>query len=591
MAINPISSRQAYSAPIGTIPTPPIATAKPAMGFDTFERDELSHERFEIKPRISLYQTIRHPIKTAKAVLALLDNTSSKEGVTTRLAMFHTLSKNLSKQGKENLYQQLTAGRLTDTTADDGHSTIRHLYSIYANPRNKGYNKTVVLEETLRLLSKPQTITQKFGPLSPPAIQKLLAYYQSGKGPQIKGGLDPSRLDVLTSATCVASSVMGRMVEHTPSEFCRHIAELTGPKSAFYEKAYADEISPEDPSQARQILSDYGIPATEMKDSKKPGYWIKVNLPYSGVIRAQNQQASHPNGTQGVVESAYQAALTHLVVRTYDPGLDTRVENGKMEDYKGLEEDKKTLMESIIGDNTGVISVTYQFTGTGRASGSDEAYLVGYYRGFEKTTRDLTTAIDSGTDVIVGFTDTDDTSTTGRINMGHEIRVVGYKKSPTGQIIFKVADSDDDIPNYVWRTAQELVPKIHHAGFPAKQARKIWAEINGSLDTNKSYLLPDQRDSQQFQTIATVPNREQLQFLEDYYGILKEDEAKETANKPTEQPAKAPSAPRPQWQPLPPVYQIRPIYPQQQQQTRYYPYPAAYNPTPWGYANNYYRRA
>ncbi len=418
-----------------------------------------------------------HPIETYYLMQQLKISPQKNESFGMRLAMYRVLKQTLSTKGRKNLYQQLIQGRLTDVKADDNRSTLSHLYAIVTTPRAEGLEAKLVLEDILRLMSAPQTITQRFGKLQPQFLQGLMNYYNSGSGPKISQPIDINSLRVSSSATCVASSLMYYMVSKNPSEFARHIAELTSPRLAFQEKAWLNEISPEDPSQAAQKLAEYGIPAVAVPGTNGAQYWVKVDLPYSGLFRAMNHEGSHEIGTRGVVEAAYQSALTHLVVRSYDPGLDMRVNpDGTLDPSKGLEEDRKTLMESIIKDNGGVMSVTYQFTAAGS---DDEPYLMGYYRNFDQTTRDVMQAIDNGEQVIIGITDTDRLGTPGRINMGHELTVTGYEQDKkTGEIMFTIADSDDDDPNLVKRPASEIVPQIHHAGFPVKPAQRIWNEIN-----------------------------------------------------------------------------------------------------------------
>jgi hypothetical protein len=552
----------------------PVAnhTYRPRQGlFYALDQDLLTPPKPAREDRVRLLDWLAHPLQSWQFSRKLGINASRQETFGTRIAMYKALRKNLSRRGRSHLYQQLVQGRLTDTRTDDKRSTLSHLYSIMTTPRAQGINSKLILEETLRLMSEPQTITQKFGTLKQQSLQQMMNFYNSGYGPQLAQPVDMNTLRVTTSATCVASSVMYYMANRNPGEFARHISELTSPRQAFFEKAWLNEISPEDPSQAAQKLNDYGIPAAAVPGTNGALYWVKVELPYSGMVRALNQQDRRDKGSRSVVEAVYQAALTHLVVRSYDPGLDMRVNpDGTLDPAKGLEEDRKTLMESIIKDNGGVMSVTYQFTA---ASRDNQPYLMGYYRNFEQTTRDLMQAIDMGEDVIIGITDTDTTgSTAGRINMGHEITVTGYERDKkTGEIYFIVADSDDDKPKLVKRAASEVVPKIHHAGFPVKLAQKIWGEINGRLDNQ--YLVPGPEDGTKYKLVATVPPSRQPAFLEEYQRMIMEEEARQ--QQATGQPSQAQyQVQQPQPQPLP--IQPQPRQYQSQPNMAYATYPGSY---------------
>ena len=50
---------------------------------------------------------------------------------------------------------------------------------------------------------------------------------------------------------------------------------------------------------------------------------------------------------------------------------------------------------------------------------------------------------------------------------GHEITIVDYKKDENGKTVFICVDTDDDNPGFVEYTADWLLPKLHHAGYPA----------------------------------------------------------------------------------------------------------------------------
>lgn len=532
----------------------------------------------QLKAKLRLRDWIFHPIQTWRLSNSLKVNLQPGETFQQRLAMYREISTQLSKSGQKFLYDQLKKGRLTDTQADDNKSTIAHLYAIVTRPRAQGLNSQVILEDTLRLMSQPQTITQKFAPLDPQTTKELMAYYRSPQGPKTSSPINVNMLEVSSSATCVASSVMYYMADHCPSEFARHIAELTSPLLAFQEKAWLNEIAPENPAYAAQKLNEYGIPATAVPGTNGAQYWIKVNLPYSGYLRAKGQQKSlaqqaaeakigisQPEA-RGVVESVYQAALTRLVVQSYDPGLDMRINpDGSLDPAKGLEEDRKTLMESIIKDNGGVMSVTYQMTLPTREG---ENYLMGYFRSFEQTTRDIMRTIDMGEKVIIGITDTDSYGNPGRINMGHEITLDKYRRDKrTGEIFFEVADSDDSNPNKVERSAREIIPKIHHAGFPVQVAQRIQNEMN--LQQGQ-HMVPDSQDAGRFDLLAIVAPQNQQAFVDEYQKMVAEEEAKLAPAQATTQNAFQPTSSQytmPQIQPTS-------LHPAQYAQV-YYPY--------WGY--------
>ena len=99
--------------------------------------------------------------------------------------------------------------------------------------------------------------------------------------------------------------------------------------------------------------------------------------------------------------------------------------------------------------------------------------------------------IDSGDDVILGYVLTNETAgrtksqyynpaTDGKPNKvinGHEITVVDYKTDKFGHTKFICVDTDDNSQDFVTYDAEWLLPKIHHAGYPATIVENDVAEI------------------------------------------------------------------------------------------------------------------
>lgn len=70
----------------------------------------------------------------------------------------------------------------------------------------------------------------------------------------------------------------------------------------------------------------------------------------------------------------------------------------------------------------------------------------------------------SGENVIIGCIFTDENK---KVQGGHEMTILGAKKAKDGETIFICNDTDDGKNEYVEYRAGELLPKIHHAGYPA----------------------------------------------------------------------------------------------------------------------------
>lgn len=430
-----------------------------------------------------------------------LKNLNNPDGLYESLHMYASLHQALTPDGRKQLDNLLNTGVLYNNKTDDHHTTLYHLYAILTTPRASGYDNKTLARETVDILSQPFSITQKFAPLSKKATQQILQVRNqpgrtlSGIAPPIKP-LTQSDLQVDSSATCVASSVMYYMADKEPAELTRQLNELTSPLNGFYEKVRFEEISPDDPAQAQDILREHQIPFYQSGPNELT---VKVENPPAGRIRAIDSQRTNTNHQyRNGIETAYQSALTFLATHSYDPATDMRDSDTPDETSKGLTEAEKTLMETIIKENGGVQSVTYQAVANkANPSPGEEgnSYLYGYNRPFEQTTSDIVQALKMGSPVVVGTTDTDET---GAIVTGHEITITAAYVDPVDhQLKFVVADSDDNVPGSVVKSARELVPTIHHAGLPLRLARKI----NQEIDTNGGYFIPDQRDSLHFQLL------------------------------------------------------------------------------------------
>ena len=467
--------------------------------FDQFEQRRLKPAVIEETPGERLKMLLFHPFSTRRLSRFLAIGTQdSKETLFQRLKMFHAVSKSLTLEGRRHLHTLLKSGALTNLSTETGHSTLYYLYALITTPRARGFDPDTTLNDLVRILNKPYTITQKFGTLSEKAAKDILATRNNNHSLLNRANeFAPSQpiswndLNVNNSATCVASSVMYYMADKNPAELSRQLVELTSPMRAFFEASTFHEISPHDPGQAETVLKENQIKYTLTGPDTVQ---IKVDLPTAGYIRAIS--ANKARNTRTGIETAYQSALTFLVTRrTYDPATDFRDANNPSIQSKGLTEPEKTLMESIIKDNGGVISVTYQVV-AGKANPKPEeegqSYLYGYTRTFEQTTSDLINALKMGEFVIIGITETD---ASGQIIGGHEITVTSaFVDKKDGEVKFVVVDSDDNIPEPVIRSARELIPRIHHAGMPYKLAD----QINTEIEQIPGYFTPTDEDRTHF---------------------------------------------------------------------------------------------
>lgn len=498
----PFSQPALAAAPVASAPISPLLASPAAATLDISTQPIV----FPL-PSLSLggkaLFTLKHPILAATF---WKNNPKAKingETANQRWGMFAGVVSQLNAKNQRNLLGQMTSGRLFSTDAEDGRSTLSHMYQVIATPRAEGMNPQDIINDVARLLAQPESITQRFAPLKPNYIRALMNFLNAGRGPKLAQPVTPESFSD-HSATCVSSSVMYTLFAKQPSEVVRHIAELTSPRQYFTERATAYQISPENPALAAQKLEQYKVPAKQLDANN---FMIKVELPYTGLVRALNQQNNPEPETQSVVESAYQSAVTKLAAFNYEPGLGTLVlPDGKLDKDPGIVADQKTLMESIMKDTGPVMQVDYQVTAADR---NNEPFLMGYLRPFEKTYNDLVSALKAGHNVIIGIVDTDKTGNTkGRLNLKHEVTLVGHKDG-----MFQIADSDDEIPRLIHKPASELIPQIHHAGLPETIGRAVQKDIS---QLSGRYMTPDAGDAKNFKLIDIVPPQIQPQFLADF---------------------------------------------------------------------------
>lgn len=505
-----LQSPPPYQATAPLTPPPPYQRVAsplagyPGMAFDQFQRVKTSPV-LRLNPVNKLLLALLHPVQYYQ-FRQMAPIPAPGEGLFETMYRYNKIANALDPMARQDFQSLLKQGILQNTKTDDGHSALFHLYAMLTTLRATGYDNKTLVKETVEVLNKPYAITQKFGPLSPNvARQMLITRNYPGLNPTgvmaPPTPFTPEDLNVDNSATCVSSSVMYYMADKEPAELARHLNELTSPLNAFFEKVKLAEIFPDNPAEATALLRENKIPFYV----SGPGeVTVKVENPPAGRLRAIDSQrfpteSKYRNG----IQAAYQSALSYLASKTYDPANDMRDSETPGEGSKGFTEMEKTLMATIVKENGGVESVTYQAVSNKanpKPGEEGNIYLFGYYRPFEQVTSDLLQSLRMKEPVIIGTTDTDQG---GEIVNGHEITVTGaYVDATTNQLKFIVADSDDNVPRLVVMGAKELIPTIHHMELPLALARKINHEISAG---DGGYLVPDRQDAANFKLLNREP--------------------------------------------------------------------------------------
>lgn len=347
----------------------------------------------------------------------------------------------------------LKNGTLLNNNSNDKSSVLQNLYKTIKSERAANMDGVKIAGQIIDTLYNPAVITQKFGDIPKEAQVFILD--------KDKKTLDSSAINVEGSGTCVAASVEFHMANKQPAEFSRWAESLTSPDISVEKYINLSALS-KNTMDALWLLKEF-----EVKPDNFNFYRPKLKLKpdENAIVRAQIQDNYWDKGERSILDVLFQSTLMQLgSQQTYDTLTDTR--GGKFNSNpQGLIEFEKTFIESIV-DNSERTSVVYQNV-------DDKQNLIGWNCDLGIIQKNITDAIDSGEDVIVGYVLTaqecNETSyEPNKIVNGHEITIVDYKKDAFGNMTFVCNDTDDDKPQFVEYPASYLLPKIHHASYPVQ---------------------------------------------------------------------------------------------------------------------------
>jgi hypothetical protein len=380
-------------------------------------------------------------------------------------AQYNELADSLSAVDRKNLEILLKTGRLLNKTSNDGSSTLENLYKILKNPRTKGLDPQKILSDTIQTLVNPYRITQNFG--ETPSLEAMKMFMEDKQQTLYKGlGLSsekskkpndpesPEDLNIHNSACCVAASIEFNLADKRPAEFARYIEGLTGPDSSVKVKMHYSDISTNF-VDALNILNQFHA---KIKPLDWNSFEATVEPDREAIIRARVQATKQNPMERNVVDTLTQSAFMQLGSQaTYNSLTDKRYGSFNTND-KGLTEYEKNFAETIVDNDGGKTSVTYQNVDeTGR--------FTGYAADYNTVLTQLQKALESGSNVIIGITEIDETN---KIVGGHEMTVKDIKKGSDDELYFVCNDTDDNYIGSVEIKAKDLIPKIHHAGIPTK---------------------------------------------------------------------------------------------------------------------------
>ncbi len=360
----------------------------------------------------------------------------------------------------------LKNGKLLSKSNHDNSTVLDNLYEIATVSRAQGFDKNILITGVLDVLSNPGIVTQTFGDI-PAQIQKQVLDAVPDDSPVKK---NPQIMNVVNSGTCPAASLEVNMANNYPAELARWINKLTSEAKTVQLNVDLKAIS-KNPLEAINILNLLKANKVSVNFNKAK---VQIKLDKDAHIRACIQSQYWDQGERTPVDVIIQSAIMELGSQnTYDALSDTRA--GEFSSNpQGLIELEKTFAETMI-KNKEITSLVYQQI-------DDNQNLVGYNCSMDKIAKHITDTIDSGDNVILGYVLTNETAgltsnpnynptvdgPKNKVINGHEITIVDYYKDDKGKYVFICVDTDDDSPQLVQYSADWLLPKIHHAGYPAK---------------------------------------------------------------------------------------------------------------------------
>ena len=237
---------------------------------------------------------------------------------------------------KKALLHLWNKGVLSDHKGDDAHSTLYYLNKRLQEPCLPGLDPLQTVEETVNLLADSSRLTQHISPLNQTHLLAMMSGYhnlndspyqqQALPIPQTTQEIQRTQLN-----SCSVLAEIGRLVDTQPKEVARMVYEASNPTQDFHEIVCAEELFPDAPILAEQVLKDLNLDY-HVLDEENPSnttrpsrFRVSLPVPNLGVIRAMNAQAlKDPASASGAELLLEEALLYNFTSKSYDAGRDTR---------------------------------------------------------------------------------------------------------------------------------------------------------------------------------------------------------------------------------------------------------------------------
>jgi len=388
--------------------------------------------------------------------------------------MYNEIVKLSDKNTKKALNTLLKNGKLLNNDSNDKSNVLDNLYKIITTPRAEGLNSIVIMRDIINTIANPFVITQQFGDIPEQYASAATSAHYASKvsGTPSFGATVPDEINVTNSGTCVAASVQFNLADKQPAEYARFAEGLSSPNVSVSKNIKFSNLA-DSTLDAVWLLNAFEIPyeANDFENIK-----LKFAPDKNALLRAQIQTTHKDPLERSAVDVLMQSTFMQVgSQQSYDSLTDKRAGKFNQND-KGLIEFEKTFTESVVEDKN-KISVTYQTV-------DENAKLIGYETDFDTIKNQITESLKMGENVIIGYTQVDNTNT---IINGHEITIIGTKPSANGKLIFICNDTDDGLSKSIEYTEDYLLPKIHHAALPKKVLENDMMLVENWVEGLKTY--------------------------------------------------------------------------------------------------------
>lgn len=369
---------------------------------------------------------------------------TNNQSIPSKTQQIRTIKAKLDKEAQLLFNSLEEKGILDDNNSNDGSTVLYNLYRIATEPRIRGLSDKQILKEVLIALDNPFSITQKFGDI-PTNV--------AGEIQQETGKQFPEQALNVVSSSCVVASMEFNLASRKPAEFVRFAQGLSGQNYSVDKKIKMSDIA-NGTAASLWHLREFNTENTI--DNNWEDVTVRIKPDRNAIIRARVQTSYKDPNERSCVDALIQSALLNLGSQnTYDALTDERT--GKFNpDKNGLTDFEKNFVEEIVFE-TPKISVVYQNL-------DENGYLTGYNCEPAETKQHILKSLESGQNVIIGYTHLD---ANNKVDGGHEITIIGYKTDENGNGYFICNDTDDNYDQPITINEEKLLPLIHHAGISA----------------------------------------------------------------------------------------------------------------------------